>query len=46
MRSSGGGDTRKTGDEMTMVDRTGECVCGAIRFKITAPLMASTSATF
>ena len=28
----------KNGDE-TMTDRTGGCACGAIRFKITAPLM-------
>jgi hypothetical protein len=31
--------TLQNGDEATMTDRTGGCACGAIRFKITAPLM-------
>ena len=33
------GDFLETGMRMTMTDRTGGCACGAIRFKITAPLM-------
>ena len=33
------GDFWETGMRVTMTDRTGGCACGAIRFKITAPLM-------
>jgi hypothetical protein len=35
-----GKDHWETGMRVTMTDRTGGCACGAIRFKITAPLVS------
>jgi hypothetical protein len=36
---AGEADFQSPTETMTMTDRTGGCACGAIRFKITAPLM-------